>query len=112
VARLGAFCQARNTLDILLGCGGMFSADDRRHLAAMLRCIVGNPFRRKKRRRFPAHITGLVESISAAFPAVSPEYAILGDALEEMGEADTAAHCRTELHARGCHVVDWVLGKG
>jgi hypothetical protein len=57
---------------------------------------------------FPAHVVGLARSIYATFPAVSPEYAILADALEELGEAEAAAHCRQELHAKGCHVLDWV----
>jgi hypothetical protein len=111
VARLGAPGQARTALSILLGCGSKFAAEDRRHLAAVLRCIVGNPFRRKKRRAFPAHVTGLARSIYDTFPAVSPEYAVLADALEEVGEADAAAHCRTELHAKGCFVLDWITGR-
>jgi hypothetical protein len=72
---------------------------------------LGNPWRPLPPRAFPAHVTGLARTIYAAFPAVSPEYAILADALEELGEADAAAHCRTGLHARGCHVVDWITGK-
>jgi hypothetical protein len=39
---------------------------------------------------------------------------ILADALEEAGcvEGDILAHCRsTERHARGCWVVDFLLGK-
>jgi hypothetical protein len=40
---------------------------------------------------------------------------ILGDALEEAGcaAASVLAHCRNgEMHVRGCHVVDAILGKG
>jgi hypothetical protein len=39
---------------------------------------------------------------------------ILGDALEEAGCLDAAvlAHCRAAgPHARGCHVIDLVLGR-
>jgi hypothetical protein len=79
--------------------------------ALLLRCIVGNPFRPLPPRTFPAHVIGLAESISASFPAVSPEYAVLADALEEMAEVDAAAHCRQELHAKGCHVLDWIGGR-
>jgi hypothetical protein len=77
----------------------------------LLRCLFGNPWRPLPPRAFPAHVLGLARSISDAFPAVSPEYAVLADALEELDEAEAAAHCRTELHAKGCHVSDWVLGK-
>jgi hypothetical protein len=59
---------------------------------------------------FPAHVLGLAQSIYAAFPAVSEDYAVLADALEELGEAEAAAHCRQELHAKGCSVVDWITG--
>src|SRR5262249_34005613 len=79
--------------------------------ALLLRCIVGNPFRPPQPRTFPPHVAGLARSIYAAFPDVSPEYAVLADALEEMGEGDAAAHCRTELHAKGCFVLDWITGK-
>jgi hypothetical protein len=75
------------------------------------RCIFGNPWRPLLPCTFPAHVLGLAQSIYAAFPAVSEDYAILGDALEELGEAEAAAHCRLESHAKGCFVVDWVLRK-
>jgi hypothetical protein len=77
----------------------------------LLRELFGNPFRPLSPRTFPAHVAGLALSIYAGFPDVSPEYAVLADALEELGEADAAAHCRTELHARGCHVLDWITGR-
>jgi hypothetical protein len=76
-----------------------------------LRCLFGNPWRPLPPRPFPAHVSALARSIYAAFPVVSQEYAILADALEELGEADAAAHCRSELHARGCHVLDWITGR-
>jgi hypothetical protein len=78
----------------------------------LLRELFGNPFQPLPPRSFPAHVVGLAQSIYAAFPAISPEYAILADALEEMGETEAAAHCRLELHAKGCHVIDLLLGKG
>jgi hypothetical protein len=76
--------------------------------AALVREIVGNPFRPLPRRSFPAHVVGLARSCYDAFPATGPEYAILADGLEELGEVEAAAHCRQEGHARGCHVVDWI----
>jgi hypothetical protein len=77
----------------------------------LLHCLFGNPFRPLSPRALPPHVVGLARSIYAAFPEVSPDYAVLADALEELGEADAAAHCRLELHARGCHVLDWITGR-
>jgi hypothetical protein len=77
-------------------------------MCRLARCLFGNPWRPLPPRSLPAHVTGLARSISAAFPAVSPDYRILADTLEELGEAEAAAHCRLELHARGCYVLDWV----
>jgi hypothetical protein len=39
---------------------------------------------------------------------------VLGDALEEAGcdDAGILGHCRSEGHARGCWLVDGILGKG
>ena len=39
------------------------------------------------------------------------QYLILADALEEQGEGQAAAHCREPLHAKGCHILDWILQK-
>jgi hypothetical protein len=77
----------------------------------LLRCLFGNPFRPLLRRSLPPHVLGLAQSIYAAFPAVSPDHAILADALEELGETEAAMHCRQGFHARGCHVIDWCLDK-
>jgi hypothetical protein len=77
----------------------------------LFRDILGNPFRPLAARRFPAHVTGLARACYDAFPAVGAEYAILADALEELGETEAATHCRQPLHARGCHVLDAILGK-
>jgi hypothetical protein len=77
-----------------------------------LHCIFGNPFRPLQPRSFSAHVPGLAASIYAAFPAASRDsYAILADALEDMVEDDAATHCRQERHAKGCHVIDWILGR-
>jgi hypothetical protein len=80
-------------------------------LLRVLDCVFGNPFRKPVARPFPVHVAGLARSIYAAFPAVSEDYLILADALEELGEADAAAHCRTDLHAKGCHIVDWIMAR-
>ena len=77
----------------------------------LLRCLFGNPWHPLQPRIFPVHVVGLAQSIYASFPAVSAEYTILADALEELGEAEAAAHCRTELHAKGCYVLDCLTGR-
>jgi len=75
----------------------------------LLRDIVGNPFRPLPPRAFPPHVLGLAGACYAAFPAVSDQFLILADALDDLGEGRAAAHCREPLHVRGCHVLDWVL---
>jgi hypothetical protein len=80
----------------------------------ILRCIVGNPFRPVA--CDPSWRTttavGLAEAIYAerAFDRLP----ILADALEDAGcdNPDVLAHCRDRgPHARGCWVVDLILGK-
>ena len=81
---------------------------------ALLRCIVGNPFRPVAfdPRWRTEHTVGIARKMYddrdfAAMP-------ILADALEEAGCAVEAVllHCRESgPHARGCWVVDGVLGK-
>jgi hypothetical protein len=83
-----------------------------RRQCGLLRCLFGNPFRPLPRRPFPAHVVGLARACYDAFPAVSADYAVLADALDDLGEQAAAAHCREATHARGCHVVDWARGKG
>jgi hypothetical protein len=77
----------------------------------LIREVLGNPFRPLQARAFPARVRDLAGAIDAAFPTVSRAYGILADALEELGEAEAAAHCRQAQHAKGCHVVDWILGR-
>jgi hypothetical protein len=93
----------------LHGCTPKQRAAEKTTQAALLRCLFGNPFRPLHARTFPTHVVGLAESVGAALPTVSEDYAILADALEELGEGAAATHCRQETHARGCHIVDWVL---
>lgn len=82
--------------------------------AHLLRCIAGNPFR-------PVAFDPIwrTETVVALASAIYTERAfdrmpILADALEESGcdPADVLSHCRGPgPHARGCWVVDGVLGK-
>ena len=83
--------------------------------AALLRDIVGNPFRpvtfdpRWRSETVVALATGIYEH--RAFDRMP----VLADALEEAGcdHLDVLAHCRDphQPHARGCWVVDLVLNK-
>jgi len=70
--------------------------------------IFGNPFRPPARRSFPGGVRGLAQ---ACYEGDSSIYPILADALSDLGEEQAAVHCRTAAHVKGCHVVDWVLGK-
>jgi hypothetical protein len=79
--------------------------------AGLLREIFGNPFQPPPPRTFPAHAVGLAQSCYAAFPEVSVDFLILADALEELGEEAAAEHCPEKEHVKGCHMLDWILGK-
>jgi hypothetical protein len=76
--------------------------------ADRLRCIFGNPFHPPVKRRFPAEVSSLAE---ACREGDSGAYPILADALADLGEEAAATHCREGGHVKGCHIVDWVLGK-
>ena len=83
--------------------------------AALARDIFGNPSR-------PVTIdpVWLTPTVVALVSAIYEERAfdrmpVLADALEEAGcgNADILNHCRSDgVHARGCWVVDWALGRG
>jgi hypothetical protein len=76
--------------------------------ADLLREVFGNPFRPPARRTLSPDLRSLAQVCydgdAAAFP-------LLADALDDLGEAGAAAHCRRAGHVKGCHVVDWALGK-
>ncbi|MFO0844307.1 MAG: hypothetical protein U0797_18240 [Gemmataceae bacterium] len=75
---------------------------------AILRDIFGNPFAPFQKRGFPAELRGLAKAWSAGDTKVLP---VLIDALTDFGEEGAAAHLRQPLHVRGCHVIDWVIGR-
>jgi hypothetical protein len=75
----------------------------------LLREIFGNPFAVPPARPFPDAVVSLAR---ACYDGDRDVYPILADALDEAGEAHAAAHCREPGHVKGCHVLDWVLGKG
>jgi hypothetical protein len=76
----------------------------------LLREVFADGYRRPHE-ALPAHVVGLAEACYAAFPAVSGDFRVLADALDEAGDPEAAAHCREATHVKGCHVVDWALGK-
>jgi hypothetical protein len=93
--------------------------------AGLLRCIIGNPFRPVARGimyesplwhaedRLRLAIFGLARGVYS--DRAWDRCPILADALEEAGctNADILAHLRGPgPHARGCHVLDLILGKG
>jgi hypothetical protein len=74
----------------------------------LLREVFADGYRRPHQ-ALPAHVVGLAEACYAAFPAISDQFRILADALDEAGEPQAASHCRSATHAKGCHVLDWAL---
>jgi hypothetical protein len=76
--------------------------------ANLLREIFGNPFRPPAKRSFPSEVRGLAQACDDDHA----HYPLLADALDDAGEVEAAAHCRQTSHVKGCHVVDWILGKG
>jgi hypothetical protein len=93
---------------------GWTATDPVAPLITLLRCIFGNPFRPVA---FAPHWRS--ETAVSLATGIYDERAfdrlpILADALEEAGcdNADVLAHCRGDgPHARGCWVVDGVLGR-
>ena len=85
-----------------------------RQHSELVRCILGDPFRPVT---FDASwhtstVVALAEGIYA--DRAFDQLPILADALEDAGcgHPDVLAHCRGDgPHARGCWVVDLVLGK-
>ena len=88
--------------------------DGYRRNLPLLRCIVGNPFQPVACE--PSWRTPIAVSLAEAIYAgrAFDRLPVLADALEEAGctNPDVLAHCRGDgPHARGCWVVDMVLGK-
>lgn len=82
--------------------------------AALIRCIFGNPFRPIT--FDPAWRTSDVVALARGIydDRAFDRMPILADALQDAGcnSDDILAHCRgSGPHARGCWVVDLVLGK-
>jgi hypothetical protein len=91
------------------------------HQSAMLRCVVGNPFRNShcgitwKAFSVPSLAKGAYEDRALPSGHLDPaRLAVLSDALEEAGctAADLLGHLRSPgPHVRGCWALDLILGK-
>jgi hypothetical protein len=84
------------------------------HLAQLVRCIAGNPFRPVE--VDPSWLTSTVVALASGVydDRAFDRLPILADALMDAGcdNADVLSHCRSDgPHARGCWVVDLLLGK-
>jgi hypothetical protein len=112
-ARLAAWAAAN-----LQGQRNVFTApatiSERREQTDFVRCLFGNPFRPT-----PEHAASLTGEVQTLANAIYAERAFdrvpqLANALEAEGctNPDLLGHCRSgREHARGCWVVDLVLGK-
>lgn len=83
--------------------------------AGLTRCVIGNPFRAAPLR--PEWVTPVARAIAEEVYRERrwEELPVVADALEDVGCDDAAVlgHLRGPgPHARGCHGLDWVLGKG
>jgi hypothetical protein len=84
------------------------------NVAAILRCLFGNPLRPIA--LAPSLLTDTVIKLAQGIyeERAFDRMPVLADALEEAGatDPDLLNHCRQPgVHARGCHVVDAILGK-
>ena len=89
-------------------------AAERAAQTALVRCIFGNPFRPVT--LDPGWITEAVVAVATGIYAdrAWDRLPVLADALDDAGcdHPDIISHCRGPgPHARGCWVVDLVLGK-
>jgi hypothetical protein len=108
--------SARCWFDGYLGGDAAWQAEGRR-LAAILREVVGNPFRPVT--LDPAWMTwhgGLLVSMAQGMydSRDFSDMPVLADALEEAGcrDQNVLGHCRSGgEHVRGCWVVDAIIGK-
>jgi hypothetical protein len=109
------FCSSSIAIHAVQASAGLADGAGEQHeQARLMRCILGNPFRpvTVDLRWLTSSSVSLAETIyeERAFDRLP----ILADALEDAGcdSSELLAHCRGEKpHARGCWVVDLVLGR-
>jgi hypothetical protein len=96
-----------------------FRRPEQRHQAGLIRDLFGNPFRPAPtiERATLAWNDGTVVRLATAIyeERAFDRMPVLADALQEAGceEGEILGHCRQPdtVHVRGCHVLDWLLGK-
>jgi hypothetical protein len=78
----------------------------------LVRCIFGNPFRTLDSPDWLKAETGRQMARVIADEARLADIPILADALEDAGcdDEEVLTHCRHGMHARGCWVIDMILG--
>jgi hypothetical protein len=119
-ARPDGSLRANNTAVVIAQAEGSYSNSwwsERAAQCHLLRDLVGNPYRPARLKR--AWLTwndGLLPKLARVIydERAFDRLPILGDALEDAGctNADLLAHCRESGdHARGCWVVDLLLGR-
>ncbi|MBA4189240.1 MAG: hypothetical protein C0467_14685 [Planctomycetaceae bacterium] len=91
-----------------------FGTGDRSIQTALLKCLLGNPFHPLS--VDPSWLTSDVVALARGIyeDRAFDRMPILADALQDAGcdNDDVLNHCRAErIHARGCWVVDLLLGK-
>jgi hypothetical protein len=119
-----AWWAAQRHLDVLETAKAAQSAvtytpDRPKDQGLLLRDIFGNPFRPApsiERATLAWNDSTVVRLATAIYEERSfDRMAILADALEEAGceDSEIPGHCRQlgAVHVRGCHVIDWLLGK-
>jgi len=109
----GVRIPAKDTANAAEAAGGSKAAE-RRYQAALRRCIFANPFRRVD--LDPAWRTPNVVAVAQTIydERAFDHLPVLADALQDSGcdNAELLGHLRGPgPHARGCHVVDALLGK-
>jgi hypothetical protein len=85
-------------------------AAERHEQAAVLREIIGNPFRKTP---LPEHWSDTVQQLAESLYKGEDCAFALHDALLESGQAEFAEHFRdaSQWHPKGCWAVDLILGK-
>ncbi len=80
---------------------------ERSHQTALLREIVGNPFRPMPAEPWSPEVVRLAEALYAG----EGDHFALCDALADSGHAELAEHFGTPGHPKGCWALDHILGK-
>jgi hypothetical protein len=126
------FLEQRENLGVLADGGGRAGLEgllagqsggpkQGKRLCDLVSCVVGDPFRPLPplQAAILAWNNGVIARLAARIHEerdfTRGSMGVLADALEEAGmdDQDVLEHLRGPgLHSRGCHVLDWLLGRG